>query len=138
MKKLKSQVKSDLNRKTHIVISFLQFVIFASSKTKLMQSPSVKIRAEVLNRLQNSISRKESKDLVSNDVLHDLSTRLILVDNYTERKRIIKSWYGDLLSADRIRKHHLSYNKPIMNKQLNVFLSSLTSSFKKRFHGYMN
>lgn len=103
-----------------------------------MQSPSIRIRAEVLNRLQNSITRKESKDRVSNDVLHDLSTRLILVDNYTERKRIINGWYGDLLSADRIRKHHLSYKKPLVNKQLNVFLSNLTLSFKKRFHNYIS
>jgi hypothetical protein len=102
-----------------------------------MPSPSIRIRAEVLNRLQNSISKKESKDIVSSNVLEDLSARLILVDNYTERKRIINSWYGDLLSADRVRKHHLSYKKPLVNKQLNVFLSSLTISFKRRFHSYM-
>lgn len=103
-----------------------------------MQPPSVRIRAEVLNRLQNSISLKESKDLVSDNVLDDLSTRLIRVDNYTERKRIINGWYGDLLSADRIRKHHLSYNKPLMNKELNVFLSNLTLNFKKRFQNYIS
>jgi hypothetical protein len=102
-----------------------------------MPSPSIRIRAEVLNRLQNSISKKESKDIVSSNVLEDLSARLILVDNYTERKRIINSWYVDLLSADRVRKHHLSYKKPLVNKQLNVFLSSLTISFKRRFHSYM-
>lgn len=103
-----------------------------------MHSPSIKIRAEVLNRLQSSISKKESKDIVSDDVLHDLSARLLLVDNYTERKRIINGWYGDLLSADQIRKHHLSYRTPFVNRQLNVFLSSLTVSFKKRFHTYIS
>lgn len=102
-----------------------------------MQSPNIRIRAEVLNRLQQSISKKESKDIVSDTMLQDLSTRLILIDNYAERKKIINSWYGDLLSADRVRKHHLSYKNPTINKQLNLFLSSLTLGFKKRFHSYI-
>lgn len=103
-----------------------------------MQAPVVRIRTEVLNRLQNSISRKESKHMVSKAVLKDLSSRLSLVDNFTERKRIIEVWYGDLLSADRIRKHHLRYNKPFVNRQLNTFLLNLTLSFKKRFQNYIS
>lgn len=117
---------------------FLHFCIFDPTNYTYMHSPSVKFRTEVLNRLQQSISRKESKDLVLNDLLHDLSTRLILIDSYTERKKIINGWYGDLLSADRIRKHHLSYKKPTVNKELNLFLSNLTLNFKKRFHSYIN
>ncbi|MCT4624472.1 MAG: hypothetical protein N4A46_12700 [Schleiferiaceae bacterium] len=101
-----------------------------------MHTPSVKIRAEVLNRLQTSIKNKESKETISTTYISELSNRLLLIDNRKERKELIKNWYKDLLSADIVRRHHLSYKNPVDRKELNVALSNLTSTFKKRFHTY--
>lgn len=102
-----------------------------------MQSSFITIRAEVINRIQNSIKHKGSKDSISNEVLQDLTSRLISVNDKNERRAIVKRWYKDLLSADTIRRHHLQYQNPNITKELSVTLNSLTSNFKKRFHSYI-
>lgn len=103
-----------------------------------MQSPLIRIRTEVINRIQNSIRNKKTRGNISNEVLQDLTTRLVLVNDKKERKTIINQWYKDLLSADTIRKHHLQYQNPNLTRELSVALNSLTVNFEKRFHNYIS
>lgn len=102
-----------------------------------MPKPETGIRAEILNKLQYSISNKENEDLASSHVLRDLSSRLYHVQNPQERKYLIENWYNDLLSAERVRKYHFVYKTPKSKQQLNSFLSHLTARFKKRFNTYI-
>ncbi len=103
-----------------------------------MHSPFHKIRTEVINKLQNSIRQHDSKEKISNEVLQDLSSRLVLINDKKIRKTVINQWYSDILSADTIRKHHLQYQNPNLTRELSVALNSLTVNFKKRFHSYIS
>ena len=102
-----------------------------------MHSQFHRIRTEVINRLQNGIKHKGSKERISRELLQDLSIRLNSIEDQNIRKSIINEWYGDLLSADKIRKHHLLYQEPNLTRELSVALNSLTVNFKKRFQTYI-
>ena len=103
-----------------------------------MEKSANRIRSEVLSRLKYGITHKESNERISSNLVNDLASRLVLVDSADERRSLIKSWYHDLKGADLIRKHHLNYNHPALNRELSIALNDVTIRFKQRFRNYFS
>ena len=103
-----------------------------------MNPSQPRIRSEILVRLKNGIRKNQSKENISLDLVEELASRLVHIDNPTERKGIIKSWYGDIKSADTLRKHHLNYYHPSLNRELHSVLNDVTIKFRKRFYNYFS
>lgn len=103
-----------------------------------MKNNTHSFRSEIINSLRSDIQHQHKRDITSVKVLNRISSQLLLVENHSEKKSLIKLWYKELISADTLRKHHLNYQKPQEIKELSQALYTLTINFKKRFHNYFS
>ena len=101
-----------------------------------MNTQTHPIRSEVLSVLRSNIKKHSFNESVYTNLINDLANKLILVNDPSTRKELIKKWYKDLEGAKSISRHHLYYQNPDETKQLNNALSDLTVRYKKRFHNY--
>lgn len=106
-------------------------------ETKLPNQTSLFFGRQVLSKLKWGIRNKENFENLSCEILNLISQQLLLVDNYSERKRTVSDYYHELEKAQLIRQHHMVYQRPEQNKQLYAALNHLKFQFKLRFQNYL-
>lgn len=95
-----------------------------------------KLRNDVFKKIIGGLHTAKPLDKLANQIVDDLSTSMILIDNPTDRGRFIHDVYGRLEGVHKLRRFNLGYESPENNKNVARVVNEVLFRFKTRYSRY--
>jgi len=105
------------------------------NETTLFPNKS-EFRQHVLSTLRHGITHEERFEELSSSILNNIANQLVLLDDYSARKKQLDSLKKQIEEAQTIRMFNMMYESPNYNKQFNAALNHLSLQFRLRFSKY--
>lgn len=95
-----------------------------------------KLRNDVFKTIIGGLHAAKPLDSLANQIVDELSTSMILIDNPQDRSKIIRDVYQRLEGVHKLRKFNLFYESAENNKSMTLVVNEVLYRFKTRYSRY--
>ncbi|TNE28854.1 MAG: hypothetical protein EP346_07630 [Bacteroidetes bacterium] len=95
-----------------------------------------KLRNDVFKTIIGGLHSSKPLDKLANQIVDELSSSMILIDNPTDRSRFIRDVYGRLEGVHKLRRFNLEYESPENNKNVAHVVNEVLYRFRTRYSRY--
>lgn len=92
---------------------------------------------QIISAVLRGVRSKVLFEELTEEILSNVSHKLLLVEDFDERKAAVEAYLRELEDAKLIGRFHLSYEQPTFNRQVNAAITHIISQLKVKYTRYI-
>ncbi|KAB2814216.1 hypothetical protein [Phaeocystidibacter luteus] len=102
----------------------------------LIRPDSKQIRNNVFKRIMGGVQESKPVHRIAKQVVDELSTDLVLVDDPIERRLLIHDIYHRIENVHKVRRFNYGYASSAMNQNVSLAINEILYRFKTKYSRY--